>query len=211
MKVTVFGATGRTGRLVVRQALDGGHDVTAVVRDPGRLPIGDPSLDVVTADLTDPDSLRPVLQGRNAVISAIGPNSRKEAGITAPATKAIAAALRLSGVSRLVVVSASPVGPVPDGEGWLWRSVVTPMLGLIYRAVYADLDAMEAALRDSNLDWTVLRPPRLTNGAATGRYRTCVGGNVLKGHSISRADLATAMIAVIDDPATVRQPVGVAS
>lgn len=211
MKLAVFGASGRTGRLIVRQALDAGHDVTAAVRDPARLTISDPSLDVVTADLTDPNALQPALHGRDAAISAVGANSRKEAGAAAKVTRVILAGLATAGVHRFVALSASPVAPLPAGEGFFLRAFMTPMITSIYRDVYADLSAMEADLRASGIDWTVVRPPRLTNGRLTNRYRTEIGANVPKGRSISRADLASAMLAVIDDPATRRQAVGVAS
>jgi len=211
MKLTVFGASGRTGRLVVRHALDAGHDVTAVVRDPARLPIHDSSLDVVTADVTDPDALRPALQGRDAAISAIGATTRKDAGIAASATEAILDGLHRAGVHRFVAVSASPLAPPPVGERFFWRAVITPMLQSIYRDVYADLASMEAALRDSGIDWTVVRPPRLTNGKPTGRYRTRIDGNVPKGRSISRGDLAAAILAFVNDPTTLRHAIGVSS
>ena len=211
MKLTVFGATGRTGRLLVRRALDEGHDVTAVVRDLARLPIRDSSLDVVTTDVTDPEALRPALQGRDATVSAIGANTRKDAGVAASATAVILGGLHLTGVHRFVALSASPVGPPPDGEGYFWRAVITPMLQSIYRDVYTDLAAMETALRNSGLDWTVIRPPRLTNGQPTGRYRTQLDGNVPKGRSIPRGDLAAAMLAIVGDRATVRHAIGVSS
>lgn len=210
MKLTVFGATGGTGRQVVRQALDAGHSVTAVVRDPARLPVSHPALEVVTADVTEPEALHPALAGRDAAISALGASSRKHVGIASAGTRGILHAMEACGVRRFAAVSAVPVGPAPDGEGFLLRRVLTPLLRTLLREVYADLAAMEQEVRRSAVEWTVVRPPRLLDKPLTGNYRRVVGGNVPRGHSISRADLAHAMLAVLDDAATFKQAAGVA-
>ncbi|MCW2883071.1 MAG: NAD-dependent epimerase/dehydratase [Sphaerisporangium sp.] len=211
MKLTVFGATGGTGKEVVRQALDAGHQVAAVVRDPARLAISHSALEVVTADVTDPDSLRPALAGREAVISALGPHSRKDVGIASTALGSILRAMDASEVRRLAVLSAVPVGPVPEGETLLYRSVALPLLRRILRDAYADLAVMEEEVRRSAVEWTIVRPPRLTDKPLTGNYRRAVGGNVPRGYTISRADVAHAMLALLDDPATVKQAVGLAN
>jgi putative NADH-flavin reductase len=211
MKLTVFGATGGTGKEVVRQALDAGHQVAAVVRDPARLAISHSALEVVTADVTDPDSLRPALAGREAVISALGPHSRKDVGIASTAVGSILRAMDASEVRRLAVLSAVPVGPVPEGETLLYRSVALPLLRRILRDAYADLAVMEEEVRRSAVEWTIVRPPRLTDKPLTGNYRRAVGGNVPRGYTISRADVAHAMLALLDDPATVKQAVGLAN
>jgi putative NADH-flavin reductase len=211
MKLTVFGATGGTGKEVVRQALDAGHQVAAVVRDPARLAISHSALEVVTADVTDPDSLRPALAGREAVISALGPHSRKDVGIASTALGSILRAMDASEVRRLAVLSAVPVGPVPEGETLLYRSVALPLLRRLLRDAYADLAVMEEEVRRSAVEWTIVRPPRLTDKPLTGNYRRAVGGNVPRGYTISRADVAHAMLALLDDPATVKQAVGLAN
>jgi putative NADH-flavin reductase len=211
MKLTVFGATGGTGKEVVRQALDAGHQVAAVVRDPARLAISHSALEVVTADVTDPDSLRPALAGREAVISALGPHSRKDVGIASTALGSILRAMDASEVRRLAVLSAVPVGPVPEGETLFYRSVALPLLRRLLRDAYADLAVMEEEVRRSAVEWTIVRPPRLTDKPLTGNYRRAVGGNVPRGYTISRADVAHAMLALLDDPATVKQAVGLAN
>jgi uncharacterized protein YbjT (DUF2867 family) len=211
MKLTVFGATGGIGGHVVRQALDAGHKVTAVVRDPARFGVSHPALEVVTVPgLTDPDVLRPVVDGSDAVISGVGPRGRKDGPVASTTTGAMLLALEATGVRRFVAVSAVPVGPVPEGESFLNRRLLLPFIGRLLRDLYADLAAMEEAIRRSDTDWTVVRPPKLTDKALTGKYRTVVGGNVPRGYAISRADVAHAMLAALDDPATFGQPVGVA-
>jgi putative NADH-flavin reductase len=207
MKITVFGATGGVGGHVVRQALDAGHQVTAVVRDAARLSLDHASLTVVAApDLTAFTALDPC----DAVLSGIGPRGRKDGPVAATATRAILHAMRDAGVQRIVAVSAAPVGPVADDETFLNRRVLLPFISAVLRDVYADLAAMEEALRSSGAEWTAVRPPKLVDKPVTGQYRQVVGGSPRGGYSISRADTAHAMLAALDDPATIGQGVGVA-
>lgn len=210
MKLTVFGATGGVGGQIVRQALDAGHEVTAVVREKARLPLVDPQLRIVTADVTDAWALIPHLTGRDAVLSGLGPRGRRQAGIAGAATGAIIQAMDAAEVRRIVVISAAPLFPIPEHDALLMRYVATPMVRLVLKGVYADLADMEAALGGSDLEWTAFRPPQLKDAPLTGVYRRIVGAGVPKGWSISRADVAHAMLAALDDPATLKQAVGVA-
>src|ERR1044072_7969612 len=125
MKLTVFGATGGIGGHVVTQALDAGHTVTAVVRDPARLTApAQHGLHVVTVPgLTAPGPLKEALGGSDAAPPGVGPRSLKEAGVATTATRGILGALETTGVRRFVAVSAMPVGPVPDGERFVGRGV----------------------------------------------------------------------------------------
>nr|WSW59113.1 SDR family oxidoreductase [Streptomyces sp. NBC_00998] len=215
MKLTVFGATGGVGREVVRKALDAGHEVTAVVRDPARLgvPAHDRLQVAVVRDLTDEDALVPVLAGRSAVISALGSASNKQARlapVTGPALRAVVSAMDRAGVSRLAAVSAAPVGPDVATDGFVARRIFLPLLRRALRDLYADLAAMEATIRASGTEWTVIRPPRLLNKPRTG-YRRVIGANVPNARTISRADVADALLASLTDPSTSHQAVGVAS
>ncbi|PZT68826.1 epimerase [Streptomyces sp. SW4] len=209
MKLTVFGATGGVGQEIVRQALSAGHQVTAVVRDPARLPLTGEGLEVFRADLTDPAALRPAVAGREAVLSGLGARTRKDAGVATRLTRSVLGAMEAEGVRRLVVVSAAPLGPEPEGEGLLDRGV-RGIVSAVLRDVYADLREMEAELARSAVDWTVVRPPRLQDKPVSGRYRTVVGGTPVRGRYLSRADVAHAMLAMVEDARTVRQGVGVA-
>jgi putative NADH-flavin reductase len=211
MRITVFGATGGVGGLVVAQALDAGHKVTAVVRDPARFRLRHPALEVAAVpDLADLDRLRPAVEAADAALSGIGPRSRKDGPVASTATRSIIRALEDTGVRRFVAISAAPVGPVPDGDSFLNRRVAMPLISRLLRPVYDDLGAMEEDLRRSTLEWSVVRPPKFTDKPTTGRYRMSVGTNVPRGYTISRGDVAHAMLAVLADPATVRQPVGIA-
>ncbi|MEU6301677.1 NAD(P)-dependent oxidoreductase [Streptomyces chartreusis] len=209
MKLTVFGATGGTGKEIVRQALDAGHEVTAVVRDPARFPVTGDRLEVFRADLTDPQALRPAVAGRDAVLSGLGARSRRDAGIAARLTRTVLGALEAEGVRRLIVVSAAPVGPGAEGDGFVDRAA-RGIVSAVLKDIYADLREMEAALAGSSTEWTSVRPPRLQDKPLTGSYRKVVGGFPVRGRFLGRADVAHAMLAAVGDQATVKQGVGVA-
>lgn len=140
-----------------------------------------------------------------------------EIGIATTGTTAVIDAMRAVGSRRLVVISASPVAslptaarptPAPDqGEGFLTRTVAMPLMKRFFGKQYEDQGAMEDSIRASGLDWTVMRPPRLTNNPS-GNYRMAIGHNVLSGNSISRRALAHAMLQVLLDPATIQNAVG---
>ncbi|WP_419997188.1 NAD(P)-dependent oxidoreductase [Streptomyces boninensis] len=209
MKLTVFGATGRTGGLVVQQALDVGHQVTAVVRNPDKLTAHGSGLTVaVVPDLADTEALVPLIQGATAVLSGLGPTSPRNTGIAESGTRAIVRAMELTDVRRLITISALPVGPTPEGESFVGRRIAYPLIRRLFAKVYADVGAMEQVMAASALDWTAVRPGNLGNQPFTGRYRHLVAANVPNAGTLGRADLACAMLAFIDDPATVKQVVG---
>ncbi|GAA3106356.1 uncharacterized protein YbjT (DUF2867 family) [Kribbella aluminosa] len=211
MRITVFGATGGIGGHVVRQALEAGEKVTAVVRTSSAYELEHPSLEVVRVpglDVVEP--LREAIDGSTAVISGVGARGRKVGPVASRSTKSILAAMDAVGVRRFVAVSAAPLGPVPADESFLNRRVVYPMINAFAADVYADLRVMEADIMSSAAEWTIVRPPKLSNKALTGRYRTEVGGTVTHGYLISRADVADLMLKSLADPTTIRRPVGVA-
>ncbi|WP_327636864.1 SDR family oxidoreductase [Kribbella sp. NBC_00482] len=211
MRITVFGATGGIGGHVVRQALEAGHKVTAVVRTSSAYDMEHPALEVIRVPgLTEAEPLRDAVDGSEAVISGVGARGRKDGPVASESTRSMLAAMEAVGVRRFVAVSAAPLGPVPADEGFLNRRLLYPMINAFAAEVYADLRAMEADIMSSTTEWTIVRPPKLTNKALTGTYRTVVGGTVTRGYMISRADVAHLMLAALDNPATVGQPVGVA-
>jgi putative NADH-flavin reductase len=224
MKLTIFAATGGIGRQILEQAVDAGHDVTAVVRHPQKLPDELSSqIRVVSADLAAPDpaTLTSAVQGADGVLSGLGPRSKAETGIAARGTQAIVAAMKAAGARRIVVVSAAPIGTVPSpgrpnppkhdpGDGFIMQHLLNPLVKTALRKNYADLAQMEDILRDSDLDWTAVRPPRLTDKPLTGTYRTAHGQNLRRGLVISRADVAHYMLRAVGQPETIRQAIGVA-
>jgi putative NADH-flavin reductase len=202
MKLTVFGATGGTGRHLVEQALAADHDVTAVVRDPARLPqIGHPRLEPVVADVLDPEAIAGSVTGQDAVVSALGPRPGAGGSICADGASSIITAMRAAGTRRLIVVTAS--GHVVDeGDGPFTRLLFKPLLRRFLRETFLDFARTEEVLRASGLDWTIMRPPRLTNGGRRP-YRTSNDRNVRGGITIARADLAHATLAALADPDTI--------
>jgi putative NADH-flavin reductase len=220
MRLTIFAATGATGRQVLDQARTAGHDITVVVRNPAKLAF---DVRTVTADMTSPDpaALETAVSGADAVISALGPGAKSDAGIATLGTQAIVQAMKATDTRRIVVISAAPVGttaspgrPHPPkhdpGDGFFMRHLLNPIITRVLRQVYVDLATMEDTLRDSGLDWTVIRPPQLTDKPMTGRYRTAYGQNLKGGTKISRADLAHLMLQAVHRPETIGKVIGVA-
>lgn len=210
MKITVFGVTGGIGRCVVGQLLDAGHEVTAVLRR-GKAYDGRRARLAVVPGLDDPAHLRSAVAGADAVVSAVGPRSIGDGPVASTATRAILRAMAETGVSRIVAVSATPVVPATREDGSLLRFILLPLIRTILPGLYLDLARMEGMLDGSGLEWTAVRPPRLSSGPLTGTYRSRIGGNVPRGYLISRADVAHAMIAALGNPATVNNAVGVAN
>jgi putative NADH-flavin reductase len=225
MKLTIFAATGGIGRHILVQAVAVGHDVTAVARNPKSLAGQAGQVRIVTADLAAPDpaAITSAVAGSDAVLSGLGPrNPRTEAGITSRGTRSIVAAMEATGVRRIVVVSAAPIGTVPSpgnprppkhdpGDGFFMRHLGVPFTRAMLRAHYADLALMEDILRDSGLDWTISRPPGLTDKPLTGVYRTAFGQNLRGGVFISRANVAHHMLRMLNEPETIKQVVGIAN
>ena len=210
MKLTIFGASGATGTTLVQQALAAGQEVTAVVRDPARLAIpAHPRLEVVTADVLDPAAISPAVDGADAVISAVGPGTGAST-LRQDSTRSIIQAMQKTGTRRLLTVSGSIVAD--DGESAFMRYLLKPVVRRTFlRHVCADMRRAEDEVHNSNLDWTILRPPSLTNKAATGTYRTAVDRNLPHGFSISRADLAAYMLTLLDDPSASGRHIAIAS
>ena len=198
MRITVFGATGGTGRHVVGQAHDAGHQVVAVVRDPARLTVPPhPGLTVVTARPDDRAAVLQAVADADAVVDALGVRATGPTTFRADTARVVTAAMRDAGVRRLVAVSAS--GAHTTGDSLPIRLLVKPLLGRVLRHQFADMLAMEDVVRASGLDWTIVLPPRLTDRPATGRIRRRVGGNVRGSYSMTRADLATAVLQAVTD------------
>ena len=221
MKLTIIAATGGIGRQILEQATAAGHDVTAVVRDPSRLP--STTARVMTVDLDkDTATLANAVAGADAVLSGLGARTKADEGIATRGTRAIVDAMRATGASRLVVVSAAPIGTVPSpeiphppkhdaGDGFFMRHALGRIPKVLFKGHYADLAAMEDVVRGSGLDWTIARPPKLTDKPLSGSYRTAIDQNIRGGWSISRADVADLMLRVLDRPETVGHVVGAAS
>lgn len=184
MQLAIFGASGATGRHLVRQALDAGHAVTVLLRSAGSLSMSHPALTSVIGELDDSATLEFVVQGADAVISVLGARKGGTQTICGDAMRNIVPAMQASGSRRLIALSAYGASETRDAS-WFIRFVRT-----VIAAKMRDKDKMEALVRASATDWTLVRPPALTNGPASGSYRS--GTALAPGMTarLSRADLA---------------------
>lgn len=203
MRIAVLGATGRTGRLVVATALDRGHRLTVLVRDPARLP--DRIVDrvrVVVGDSTDPVAVRDLLTGTDAVVSALGPTAKEKNLHTRTAT-ALVAAMELAGPPRFVGVSGAGID-VPGDRKSIRDVMISKVIQLVGGAVVKDKPAEYAVWAASDLDWTLVRPPRLLDGPATGAVEHDAHRSPAR-TTITRADLAGFLLDAVELARYVRQ------
>jgi uncharacterized protein YbjT (DUF2867 family) len=220
VRLAIVAATGGIGRQLLTQAIEAGHDVTAIVRSPEK--ITEP-VRTAFADLAHPDvpSLTEAIKGSDAILSGLGARTKVESGVAWRGTAALVEAAWSAGVRRLVVVSAAPIGTVPSparphpprhdpGDGFFMRHLGANLAKTMFREHYADLARMEDVVRDSGLDWTISRPPKLNGKPLTGRYRTAADRNVRGGFSVSRADVAHQMLACLADDSTIGHVIGIA-
>jgi putative NADH-flavin reductase len=174
----------------------------------GRAPAG-AGLRVITADVMDPAAITGAVAGADAVLTAIGPRVSGPNTVSADSAASIIAAMRRTGVRRLLTVSGSIVDDA--GEGPIMSYLVKPLARRTFlKNVCTDMRRGEEVVRASGLDWTIMRPPRLTDKPARGRYRTALDRNLPRGLTVSRAGLAACMLALIEDREAVRRIVGIA-
>lgn len=188
MKIAVFGANGPTGRLVVRQALDAGHDVTAFVRDAATFDLKHERLRTLVGDtLRDDAKVADAIRGQDVVVSALGRRrSFKSENLIRLSLQSIVSAMERNGVRRLIVVSAFGVGDSRRDVPLVPRIMHRLLLG----DIFADKKAAEDDLRRSSVDWIVAYPVLLTDGPLTGRYRVGERLELSGMPKISRADVA---------------------
>ena len=207
--IVVIGANGGIGRQAVEMALKQGHHVTAILRNPANLTITHPNLTIVKGDIMKPGSLEEYLENKDVVISAIGKNSLKETTLYSEGNKNLLNAMKQAGTSRVFFISASGIEVNPSHNFFI-RLVTKYVLQRLLKNMYADLERMEKSVKESDQNWTIIRPPQLTNMPFTGHYRMAINGFLKRGLRISRADLAHFMISNITNPAIYKTTVEVA-
>jgi putative NADH-flavin reductase len=201
--LAVFGATGRAGRAVVDHALRGGHEVGALTRNPARIrPRA--RLHVIGGDVRDPVAVTRTLDGADAVVSTLG-RQRGGPDVCTDGIRTVLSAAVGNAPRRLIVLSNYGVA---DSRR---RTAYVAVSWLLARAVLRDKEQMEALIRHSDTDWTVVRAPVLTNGPRTGRYRTGTDLRLSFTANVSRADLADFMLTELHDNAYVRRSVAISS
>ncbi len=210
MKIVIFGANGATGRLLTGHALAGGRDVAAVTRRPADFPITHTRLTVVAADVRDARAVEAGVEGADVVLSTLGtPFTRQEVNIYSVGVCNIAHAMSQNGVKRLVVVSSSATEPHHHGAGgFLMNHVIQPLVtATIGKTTYADMRRMEELVRDSDLEWTIVRPSGLFDGPGVTSYE--LHEDQAPGIFTSRADLAACLLKQATDGRFVRKAVAV--
>jgi putative NADH-flavin reductase len=188
-KILVLGATGGTGRLIVRQALALGYDVTALVRSTAKASELKGAT-LVVGDARDEQALRDAVRGKDAVISALGTPASpfRKVTLLSTATRALVHAMRAERVSRLVCITGIGAGDSAGHAGFFLDHVIFPLL---LRKVYADKDRQEAIVRDSGLDWILVRPSILSDKPGSGAVRALTDLTGFHGGTISRSDVAS--------------------
>lgn len=202
MRVIVFGATGKTGQLVLRAAIANGHQVTAFGRSVDRLDTDDPLLAAFKGDVFDADAVALSVAGHDAAIICLGSTSLRDKTTLSAGTQAVVDSLVAHGIERLVVMSAAGVGrswkQIPWSSRLLFRSLL--------RNVFADHQAQEATVERGPLNWTIVRAAVLKDGTGTGDYTVTNTGRITR---ITRADAAACLVDQLSDPAHLRTAVSV--
>lgn len=209
-KIIVFGATGGTGKEVVKQALEKGYEVTAIVRNLSAFDLLHPCLKTIKGDVLQSSTYEKEIKGKEAVISCIGTGtSTKPTIIYSEGIQNIISAMNKTEVKRLVCISAGALYTNKE-MGFFIRALTTVVLQRILKAPYTDMRLMETKVENSNLDWTILRPARLTNKRMTGKYRVAIHSHIKRPFSIARTDLARYMLSSIENSKTFRTKIEIA-
>jgi len=167
MSIAIFGATGRTGKVVVNEALKRGYTVVAFARNPDKIAIDHENLRVVPGDVLDPTAVEKAIEGQDAVVSVLGAGMGRT-NLRTKGTRHIVQAMERTGVRRLVSMSIFGLGNSAEALPPLWKFAVKP---LILRNAYRDHTGQETVVAASNLDWTITRPVSLRDWEPTGRYQ----------------------------------------
>lgn len=199
VRLLVLGGSGGTGRQVVAQALDAGHDITVLARDPSKVGVQHQRLRMIQGDVIASAALGEAMRGQEAVISAIGRGkSFKSENLIAQSVPGIIAAMRANGVKRLIFTSALGVGDSYRDSPLLPKIFFRTLL----RGIYADKLIGDQMIRNSGLDWTIVQPVVLTNGPLTRNYRVGEQLRLSGVNKVSRADAAHFIIDRINDRST---------
>lgn len=210
MNLVIFGASGGTGQALVQQALDRGHTVTAFVRNASRMRIKHRCLRLAVGNVLDYRAVEAAMVGQDAVLSALGHKRWViKTSILSEGTMNIVAAMTKCGIRRLVCETSLGVGDSRGRLGALYTFFLIPLLLYFY---FQDKELQEECIKQSSLDWVIVRPAALTNGKQSGAIREGKDvGSLFFTHSISRADVASFMLSEVKDDRYVRDTPGVES
>ena len=205
VKIIIFGASGKTGKLVVEATLEGGHEVTAFVRDPSKLTIQHANLNIIKGQATEQRAVSDAIKGKELVISCLGSdNGLKKTTILHEMTSNIVAGMKEHNVSRIIYTASAGIdNEIPGIIGKIMMKLLGNVLEDHYNAV--------AEIKKNSLTYTIVRPLGLTDNPYTGKYREAMTGIPEKGRLISRADVADFIIRAITDEQYLNQSVAISN
>jgi putative NADH-flavin reductase len=210
MKLLIFGATGATGRQLVEQALEQGHTVTAFVRNPAAIGIQHNNLRIVQGDVLNPASVQQAMDNHEAVLSAIGMPANKTGTLRSAGTLNIIRAMEKAGIRRLISMASLGYGDsrqTLDQTGFFFKYIIVPF---VLKKGFADHALQEEYIKQSKLDWTIVRPGNLTDGPLTGVYKHGFAANDKTIRvKVSRADVADFMLKQLADGRYLKKTPGV--
>lgn len=203
MKIIVIGAASGIGLALTEQALERGHEVTALMRNPGKMMLSHAKLHIAKGDARNQASIEAALAGQDAVCVSIGvPPSRKPIDTFSQSARNILAALRDTPNVKFVSVTGIGAGDSRGHGGFFYDKLLQPLL---LREMYNDKDREEAIIKASSADWMIVRPGLLTNGKRTGKYRVLTDMNGVTAGKISRADVANFILEQLEQPRYFKQ------
>jgi putative NADH-flavin reductase len=209
MNVIIFGATGATGKHLVTQALEQGHQVTAFVRDPSKVQVHHPKLKLVKGDVLDPGAVAQAIPGHEAVLNSIGMPANKTGVLRSQGTQNIITGMEKAGVKRLICQTSLGYGdsrPVLDRTPFVFKYIIVPFL---LKKGFADHALQEEYIKHSTLDWVIVRPGNLTDGPLTRHYKHGFAPtDKTVTVKISRADVADFMLRQLTSPVYLHQTPG---
>jgi putative NADH-flavin reductase len=211
--ILILGASGGIGRKCVELALTEGHQVTAVLRTPSKLDLKHPNLHVIKGDISNPASFLPHLENQDAVISAIGVSGGfgkdKPTTLYSEGNRNVLDEMKKAGVTRAFFISASALDVSPVVPFFI-RLIIRFVVQKLLKHMYEDLRRMESIIKKNDGNWTIMRPPELTDKPLTGEYRIAINSFLKNGLKLSRADLAHFMINNIANEATYKSTIEIA-
>ncbi len=203
MNIVIFGASGATGHELVKQALEQGHNVTAFVRSPQKLKVRHANLKIIQGDVINYQLVEEAIKGKDAVLSVLGASSpfKFDKSIVDGAGNIIKA-MEINNVSRLINMSFVGVNESLNTAGFVIKYIAPILLS----TEVAGHEAREKMIKQSQLKWTIVRAPTLSNGRHKGHFRSGEGIST-KGFTvmISRADVADFMLQQLTDSNFIRK------
>jgi putative NADH-flavin reductase len=203
MKIVIFGASSKTGLLLVQQTIDAGHEVTAFAREPSKITIQDDHLNIIQGDALKPAQVSDSIQGQEAVLSLIGPTKGAPKNLTSECTRNILEGMQDHNVKRLVLTSVAGI-PTPNDETSGASKFIGSLLKIFLKDMFLDRENQLALLESSDREWVAIRLPRLTDDKPAGQYQLGFKNPGMR-LKISRANLAAAMLDQLSEDSYLRQ------